>query len=309
MQEILEAGIEFIVWLQQYRTPGLDRFFRIYTDFGGSYYLYMFPLLLWCVDFRMALRLLPVFALTLFVNMTLKEWLAQPRPFQMDPRVVSDGEIGYGLPSGHAQLVVVFWGVIASWVARPWFWAAALGVMLLMGFSRIYLGVHFPSDVVAGWVLGAAMLWGALRYGKQASARIEGLSTGTAVGFVVALGASVFVFDTLLVHDHGHINRGIAGMIGGGGAGAVIAARHLHFDGRGRGWQRALRYALGMPLTLVFLGVLRSWGAPEGLTGGLVVALDLALLGLWLTLVAPWLFQLIRLSPAAPGEGPELQQA
>ena len=78
------------------------------------------------------MRVIPIFALTLFVNTTLKEWIAQPRPFEMDPRVVSDGERGYGLPSGHAQLVVVFWGVIASWVAQPWFWAVSIAVMFLI---------------------------------------------------------------------------------------------------------------------------------------------------------------------------------
>ena len=49
--------IEWIVWIQQQGGPALDRFFGVYTNFGGSYYLYLIPLVLWCVDYRMGLRL------------------------------------------------------------------------------------------------------------------------------------------------------------------------------------------------------------------------------------------------------------
>jgi len=60
-----------------------------------------------------------------------------------------------------------------------------------------------------------------------------------------------------------------------------------------------LRYLLGTALLLVMLGVFRRLGVPDGPLAGVVIALDLALMGLWLTLLAPWLFQLLRLAPRA----------
>jgi hypothetical protein len=297
MDEILSAGIDLILWMQSFRSPALDRAFEISTNFGGSYYLYMLPLLLWCVDYRTAVRLIPIFALTLFLNTTIKEWLGHPRPFQMDDRVWSDGEMGYGLPSGHAQLVVVFWGVIASWVERPWFWALSVAIMFGMGVSRVYLGVHFPSDVIAGWALGALTLWAVLRHGNEIDEFVTKFALGGPIG--LALGGALFVygFDAFFVHDHGHLNQGIAGFLAGGGVGAAVAYRHLQFDGRGPLWQRALRYLLGMALMLAMLGAFQKLGVPDGALGGVVIALDLAVLGLWLTLVAPWLFQQVRLAP------------
>lgn len=296
---VLALGAELIVWLQQPDLPAVKRFFEILTNFGGSYYLYMFPLLLWAVDHRVGVRVLAVFALTLFVNTTLKEWIGHPRPFDFDPRVVSDGEAGFGLPSGHAQLVVVFWGILASRVGRPWFWVLAVLIMFWMGFSRIYLGVHFPTDVLGGWLLGGVTLWIVLRYGPQIDAWLDSLDVRGRAGWALAAGVFMLLFDALFVNDHNHLNPGVAGLVVGAGVGAAIAGPSLRFEGHGPGWQRGLRFVLGTVGMLALLGAFRRLGAPDGMAGALVIALDLALLGLWLTWVAPWLFQRLRLAPRA----------
>jgi len=80
------------------------------------------------------------------------------------------------------------------------------------------------------------------------------------------------------------------------GVGAAIASQRIDFDGHGPGWQRALRYLVGMAVMLGMLGGMRELGIPSGFAGKLVIALDLAALGLWLTLGAPWLFQRARLT-------------
>ena len=296
MQEILTSGAEFIVWLQQFQTPLGNEIFELITSFGGSSYLYMIPLVVWCVDYRTGLRLLAVFSITVFVNTTLKTLISQPRPFQLDPRVISRGEDGYGLPSGHAQLVVVFWGVIARWVGNPWFWTLCVVLMAAIGFSRIYLGVHFPSDVIAGWALGAATLWAFASHGNRAIAAIRRHDLGARIALSLALGAALFAADVLLVGDAERLNAGAAGFIAGAGSGAAIAVRRLAFDGRGPGWQRALRALVGMAVMLPMLWAMRELGAPSGIAGKAVIALDLAALGLWLTLGAPWLFERMRLA-------------
>ena len=300
MHDILAAGSEFIVWLQQFQTPTLTAIFEFITNLGGSKYLFLIPFVLWCVDYRSGLRLLAVFALSLFVNTTLKTWIAQPRPFQFDARVISRGEIGYGLPSGHAQLVVVFWGVIASWVARPWFWTLAVVMMGLIGFSRIYLGVHFPSDVLAGWALGAVSLWAFIAYGTRIEAAWKRRGTGIRLALSLCLGAALFAFDRLFVNDAEHLNTGTAGFIVGLGVGITLGRKLLAFDGHGPWWQRAIRYLVGMALMLPMIRVMQWFGAPTGLLGELVIAFDLALLALFQTLAAPWLFGKIRLSSAEP---------
>src|SRR5690606_22282527 len=117
----------------------------------------LLPALFWIVDKRLATRLIPLFLVSIWINSLIKTVVAEPRPF--DPRVVvlaaSDG---FAFPSNHAQAAAVLWGGLAALSRRPrLFWGAAL-LVIGIGFSRVYLGVHFPHDVIAGWLIGLALL-------------------------------------------------------------------------------------------------------------------------------------------------------
>jgi undecaprenyl-diphosphatase len=93
----------------------------------------------------------------------LKRILARTRPDLLDPIIV---EAGFSFPSGHAANGMVAYGVLAVLVgrlslARPLRLAlqfAAALVIFLVGLSRVWLGVHYPTDVLAGWALGALIV-------------------------------------------------------------------------------------------------------------------------------------------------------
>lgn len=77
--------------------------------------------------------------------------------------------LGYSFPSGHAFAAVTLYGMLAYWLARGQerpravgVWGAGILLILLIGFSRIYLGVHYASDVAAGFAAGLPWLWGCL---------------------------------------------------------------------------------------------------------------------------------------------------
>jgi hypothetical protein len=67
-------------------------------------------------------------------------------------------ETSYGLPSGHASGALAAWGGLATLLARRWLWWLAGPLIGLISLSRLYLGVHFLSDVVVGWLLAAAVI-------------------------------------------------------------------------------------------------------------------------------------------------------
>jgi membrane-associated phospholipid phosphatase len=159
MEAIQQWGINLIMAIQQVHGPGPDSIFRGITFSGEEqFYLLLLPLILWCFDYSFGAVLAVFFLLSGSLNVTLKDLLQQPRPFNLNPGLKLSQATGYGLPSGHAQLSVTVWGAVADKVQRPWFWVLAVVLMLLIGFSRVYLGVHFPTDVLAGWIIATLLL-------------------------------------------------------------------------------------------------------------------------------------------------------
>ena len=97
------------------------------------------------------------------LNSALKLTIARERPDLLEPVIV---EHGFSFPSGHSALGMVAYGVLAVLVARSRLPTRArvaivfvLGVVVgLIGISRIWLGVHYPTDVLAGWIAGGVIV-------------------------------------------------------------------------------------------------------------------------------------------------------
>jgi len=160
MDVIFQWGLNFIIMVQQIDTPLLDSFFRAVTSLGDElFYLLLFPFLLWCVDFYLGIRVGIIFLLSVYLNTGLKEIFQQPRPFEILPEIQKVHASGYGFPSGHAQSSLVVWGSIAYWKKQIWIRNLSVLLILLIGFSRIYLGVHFPTDILGGWLIGGLILF------------------------------------------------------------------------------------------------------------------------------------------------------
>ena len=110
---------------------------------------------------RIALELLAIAVLSLGATYVLKYLFHAPRPYAIDPAVIFfDKDGGYGLPSAHALMSVVILGWIAIRHPRSHIIAwGSVALILLIGLSRVYLGVHYPSQVLAGWILGILFLY------------------------------------------------------------------------------------------------------------------------------------------------------
>ncbi len=154
-------------WITQHRSASLDRIFFFITDLGSTEVFLvalLFPTLLFC--FRRAWgRALAYFAgvglLKVSVSL-LKELVGRPRPPEGLEMLYS-----FSMPSGHAaNAVIIFGGVgmalgrkISSKPLRNLVFAFCFLMIFAIGFSRIYLGVHYLSDVVLGTLYTACGLW------------------------------------------------------------------------------------------------------------------------------------------------------
>ncbi len=286
MEAMLQAGIAWILWLQQF-SPALDGLMVALTLPGEAVaFAALFPLLYWCVDRRLGVRLTLLCLLSLHINGWAKALAAQPRPYEYDPRVKRLREAaGGGLPSGHTQNTVTIWGYLAAWVRRPWMTGLFVALLVLVPLSRLYLGVHFPTDLVGGYLLGALLLWLFWRLEGPVSEAYHRL----ALGWRVLLGA---VLPVLLLLSMPPVQERIldgALLLAGAGAGAALAAAWVPEAKGGTLWQRGLRLLVGLLSCLAIFAGVEGLVRVTGWVGPARSALY-APLGLWAALGAPWLF-------------------
>ena len=154
-----------LLWIGRRRTPWLDRAALEITVLGSGSVVVMTVVVasafLWLTRHRYSALLLWIaVGGALILNAVLKALIARPRPQLIEWRTPYAGFTSF--PSGHAMAAVVVYGVLAYLVTRlePGLrvrratFLIVIAIILLIGLSRIYLGVHYPSDVLAGYVIG-----------------------------------------------------------------------------------------------------------------------------------------------------------
>ncbi|MGE3312714.1 MAG: phosphatase PAP2 family protein [Limisphaerales bacterium] len=150
-----------VVGLQ--RVEGLGTVMQWVTDLGpGKPMLALIALLLCFSGPRVAGRVAIMVVICLWMRECLAMLLQSPRPYWFGEavRTFKDPPIGsptFSLPSGHATAAAAFWLFLAGEVRRRWAWVGAVLITLAVCVSRVYLGLHFVSDVVLGAAFGA--LW------------------------------------------------------------------------------------------------------------------------------------------------------
>jgi len=293
MEAILQWGLGFINTVQQIHGPVLDSFFEIISFLGTErFYLLLLPLIFWCVDFRLGARLAVILLLSVYLNFGLKDVLQQPRPFDIDPSVQLSDTQGYGLPSGHSQSSVAVWGFIATRVNKTWFSVVAVLLVILIGFSRIFLGVHFPTDVLAGWVIGVIILGVYLAARPILERKLLELNLG--LQMLVALALPLVLMA--VYPSEGTIFP--MAILAGTGVGLTLTRRYVSFAVTGPWWQRTLRFIVGgIVVFALSLGTRVAFSSEGSVLYPVLGYLIYGLIGMWISFGAPLLFRLLKLAP------------
>lgn len=326
MDAILNFGIAIVLFLQSLGSWLLEPM-KLFSLMGTEqFYLFVAPALVWCLDPALGLRAGLALMMSGMLNYIVKMTLASPRPYWYDARVQPwSSETTFGVPSGHAEHAVVVWGVLAAGVRRGWVWAVAIILMFLIGLSRLYLGMHFPHDVLAGWLLGALNLWAILRFERPVLAWLRryrpleqivvifGFSlAGILAGALVRLALGSWVLPeswaALAARQPGGeavAPLALSGLVSNAAAFFGLAAGAILLQMNG--WYRA-RGSLGQLIVRFVIGIVGTFALWKGLDvlfpdGETVLPFLLryiryALVGLWVMYLAPTLF--IRLKLAQP---------
>ena len=154
--------MEFLRFLESIRTPVGDALMSFITLFGEeTLFIVLALVFFWCIDKKRGFYLLfTCFAGTVCIQF-LKMVFRIPRPWVLDPNFTivesaREAATGYSFPSGHTQCAAGLWGGIARSAKKRAVQIGGTALALLVGFSRMYLGVHTPLDVLVS--LGIALV-------------------------------------------------------------------------------------------------------------------------------------------------------
>ena len=318
IETILNNGVDMILGLQNL-GDWIFAPMKFFTFLGTEdFYLLVMPILLWCVDARLGLRVGIILLASGSVNTLLKWTFHLPRPYWYDARVTGmTAESSFGVPSGHSQLPASIYGLIAATIKRSWAWTAAIILIALIGFSRMVLGVHFHIAVLIGWTAGFLVLWAFLRLEAPLTAWLDKQSMPKKLGSVFIVSLLIILSGSLLLAslngfelepqwvqnaladqpedtlDPLNLNNIIthAGALFGLAAGAFWLAQRGGFSAKGQAAHLVLRVIIGLAGVLVlWQGLGAVFPRDPNLLGFTLRYIRYALIGLWMAGLAPALF-------------------
>lgn len=166
VQRLAEGCMPFLHFLQSIRNPFFDWFFALITHLGEeTFFLVIAILFFWCINKREGYFILITGLIGTVVNQLAKLFFRVPRPWVLDPdfEIVESAReeaTGYSFPSGHTQNIAGTYGSIAAFEPKKWKTILCTVLIVLVAFSRMYLGVHTPLDVIVSllFALGLVLL-------------------------------------------------------------------------------------------------------------------------------------------------------
>jgi membrane-associated phospholipid phosphatase len=308
LESLVPWGTEALVTIQATSSEWLITLFALISALGSeTFYVVLLPLVYWCVNRRMGVGLGCLSLSSAWLNSLIKYVFAIPRP--ADPRLdIPYPETSPSFLSGHSQGSAGNWGYLAVRLRNNAFVVVAVLLILAIGLSRMVLAVHYPQDVVGGWLVGLLLLglyvWAEPAVGRWISAQGAAVKIGMAVAIPLVL---IFVHpaDTEGLYPAEKAITPAASLMGLG-VGVVMERAWVRFSAGGAWGKRLLRLLIG----LVIAGILYAGPSlilPEEMPYGLDASLRFVRYGLlgWVVAFAcPWLF--IRLGLAGR-EGVEHQ--
>ena len=261
--------MEFLYLLETVRVPGLNEFMLAITHLGEeTAFLIIALVVFWCVDKRKGYFLMTVGFSGTIINQFLKLWFRVPRPWVLDPdftilEQAREAATGYSFPSGHTQMAVGTFGALAVTAQKKSVAVTCIALAVLVAFSRMYIGVHTPADVLTSVVIAIALILllkpiAAKWEQKQMKLVIAGM-------LIMALGLLLFVeYYPLGDVDKHNMESGMKNaytMLGCliGIAVVYLAERkYVNFETKAVWWAQLLKVILGLGLVLLVKEGLRG---------------------------------------------------
>ncbi|WBW99338.1 phosphatase PAP2 family protein [Oceanirhabdus sp. W0125-5] len=272
--------MELIKFLQTLSNPVVDNIFIIITIFGEEiFYTLVLCIIFWCMDKKLGYKL----GFSLFFSMTinggLKELLNVKRPIGLEGinSLRVETATGMSFPSGHTQGTTTFWTSLMVNLKKRWLYLFGTLIIILVGISRLYLGVHWPSDVIGAIIIGIVCVF-------ISNIIIEfTLKKGNYVPLIVI--AIISVLGLLFFNSSDYVK--IVGIMNGFIIGMILEQNLINFNVKGTLKQNILKVLFGLSIVLA-IKILFKIILPAGNLGDLF---RYGLIGLWVIAGAPYCFK------------------
>ena len=258
--------------LQEMRTPFLDTVMAVVTRLGEeTIFMVVAIVVFWCVSKVGGYYLLSVGFLGTVMNQFLKMLFRIPRPWVLDPNFdivesAREAATGYSFPSGHTQSAVGTFGGLARMTKKNWLRWVLVVLVLLVAFSRMYLGVHTPLDVGVSLGIGTVLvlvLWPLVRSAEEKPARMLWVLLGMlacSVAFLLFMEIYQFPADT----DAHNLESAVANAwkLSGATVGMLIACwldqKYIRFETKAIWWVQLIKVAVGLALVVAIKAGLKA---------------------------------------------------
>ncbi|MCB2294040.1 phosphatase PAP2 family protein [Clostridium algoriphilum] len=272
--------IEIIKSIQSTISPFRDMFFQIVTMTGEEYfYILAAAVIFWCVNKKFGYKLGFALLTSTIVNISLKNIINAARPIGVDGiRSLRVGTAtGASFPSGHTQGSATFWISCIIHVHRKWIYLVGILAIILVGYSRLYLGLHYPIDVAGGIVI--AFIWTLI------SNYIFEYALSTEKTWILMIIILPMLIGMLFFREKSYYT--IVGTVLGFYAGYIIEEKYVQYDVRNTKVNQLIKLFFGIGI-LITLKIALKGILPVNIFSDL---LRYFIIGLWITVGAPLIFK------------------
>ena len=261
---ITQSG--FFDWLMQMlrdiagtRTPFFNGVMSGVTILGEEMAFIVIGLILfWCFDKKYGYRFLFMYVAGNFLNQLLKSIFMIPRPWVIDKdfeivEAARDGASGWSFPSGHTQSAVLLYGGLSRRVKKWWGYLIAAVLILLIGYSRMYLGVHTLLDVGVSLITGLLLIAFTEALFDRIGDGVKPFTIACAVLAVLCIGLIIFTKTLPESETYNDQVKGAYMLFGttfGLLAGGYIEKRFINFDPKSKWWVQIIKVVVGLALVL-----------------------------------------------------------
>ena len=259
--------MEFLRFLESIRTGVGNFFFATVTHLGEEvFFLSVAILFYWCISKRQGYYILVTGVVGSVINQWLKIVCRIPRPWIIDSNFKPVGDAvaeatGYSFPSGHTQNIAGTWGCIGRYNKQRWVKILSLVIILLVAFSRMYLGVHTPLDVCTSLGIAAALVF-AFYFIFKSEERADKYMFPLMIGSVI-FSIAFIIYVWLLKESDFAGAADLANLLSAKKNAATLAGcllglalvypldkLYIKFDTKGRWYAQAIKFVVGVAIVL-----------------------------------------------------------